>query len=245
MLRKWMWMGLSVLGMLCAASARADMVSDSAVFDRTYIAALALTSQNEAEKSKTAMTKLNQAWRTYAGAYRSYKPADAAWKTGFSDIDTAIAKADGLVARGDSLPMAHDALEPVRVILMRLRQKHGIDYYVDYQTAFHEPMEAIVLTVKGKTPDTLTQEDMDKMRRLLPTLEARWMALQNAKFEPGKHGFDDPRAAKLKQLSEQETLAVAAFKRALAESDKSAIIQRAAAIKPPFAQMFMLFGDLG
>jgi Tfp pilus assembly protein PilN len=244
-LLKWLLMCWCVVSVLYPASAQADIVVDSASFDKAYIAALALTSQNEAEKSKQSMVRLNQAWQSYAGIYRAYKPADAAWKNGFADIDSAIAKADAQVTRGDSLAAAHDTLEPVRVILMQLRRKNGIDYYVDYQTAFHEPMEEAVLTAKGKTADTLTQQDMEKMRRLIPTLEARWSALQNAKFEAAQFGFDAARNAKLRHYSELETLAIAALKRALAESDKAAIIQRALAIKPPFAQMFMLFGDLG
>lgn len=245
MWRTWLSIFLFLLSLSYPASAQSDVVADSAVFDRAYVAALALTSQNEADKSKKAMAKLNQAWRTYAGSYRTHKPADAAWKNGFAEVDTAIAKADALVAQGDSLAAAHEALEPVRVILMQLRRKNGIDYFLDHQTAFHQPMEDTVLTAKGKTSDSLTQYDIDKMRRLLPTLEARWSAMQNAEFEPAKFGFDEGRRAKLKQYSELETLAIAALKRALAESDKAAIIQRAQAIKPPFAQMFMLFGDLG
>jgi hypothetical protein len=37
---------------------------------------------------------------------------------------------------------AHEALEPVRVELMKVRQHQGLDYFVDWLTAFHEPIEA-------------------------------------------------------------------------------------------------------
>jgi DNA-binding protein len=213
------------------------------VFDKAYIPALAVTSQNDAEKSKAAMVKLHQPWLVFSNAHRQHKSSDDAWKSGFAEIDNWIAKADGIVARGGNITEAHDALEPVRVILMQLRRKNGIDYFVDYQTAFHEPMEAIVLTVKGKTVETLTQQDIDKIRSLMPTLNARWNALQNARFSPDLFAFDNARVTQLNQLMESETNAIASLKRALADSDKSAIIQRASAIKPPFAQMFTLFGE--
>jgi hypothetical protein len=244
MLKKCVLLGLCVAGMLYATSVQADIVTDSAVLDKAYIPALAVTSQNDADKSKAAMKRLNQSWGVFASAYRQYKSADDIWKNGFADIDKWIAKADGIVASGNNLTEAHNALEPVREILMQLRRKNGVDYFVDYQTAFHEPMEEIVLTAKGKTPETLTQQDIDKIRSLMPTLADRWGALQNARFDPQKFVFDSARTAKLKQLMESESNAISALEKALSEADKLAIIQRATAIKPPFAQMFMLFGDM-
>jgi hypothetical protein len=244
MFKKCLLLWLYLAAILLATSVQADIVTDSAVFDKAYIPALAVTSQNDAEKSKAAMAKLNQSWVTFSTAYRQYKPADDAWRIGFSDIDKWITKADGIVLTGNNLTEAHNALEPVRVILMQLRRKNGIDYFVDYQTAFHEPMEEIVLTAKGKAPETLSQQDVDKISSLLPTLEARWDALQTAKFDPQHFVFDSARTSKLKRLMETESNAIGALKKALAESDKSAIIQSAVAIKPPFAQMFMLFGEL-
>ena len=138
---------------------------------------------------------------------------------------------------------AHNVLEHVRVILMQLRQKHGIDYYLDYQTAFHEPMEAIVLAAKGKTPATLAEQDLAKIRNTMPALEARWKAVQNARFDPDKYGLDSERAARVKRSLELETEAIEKLKKALAGSDKTSMIQLAVAIKPPFAQLYMLFGE--
>jgi hypothetical protein len=242
MWKKCLSIWVFTLGFFSASAALADIASDSAVFDKAYIPALALSGQNEPEKTRAAMDQLKAAWGVYAGAHRQYKPADATWGKGFADIDSAIAKADAIVTSGANMSQAHDALEPVRIILMQLRRKNGIDYFVDYQTAFHEPMEAIALTVKGKTPQTLTAQDIDSIRKHIPTLDARWSALQNARFEPQPFGFDSARSAKLQQLIAAETQAIAALKKALAQPDKAALIQRAAAIKPPFAQMFMLFG---
>jgi hypothetical protein len=234
--------GLCLVGLLFATAARADFVVDSAAFDKAYIPALAVTSQGEAEKSKAAMARLNQAWLLYSNAHRQDNPGDASWEKGFAEIDKWIREADAIVARGDTLIDAHNVLEHVRVILMQLRQKHGIDYYLDHQTAFHEPMETIVLAAKGKTPATLTEQDLATIRNTLPALDARWKAVQNARFEPGNYGLDSTRAAKVKQTVERETEAIETLKKALAGSDKSAMIQSAAAIKPPFAQLYMLFG---
>ena len=161
MSKKWWWIGMLVLSLLGTARiAHANIVADSAALDKAYIPALALTNQNEPEKSKAAMAKLKDAWRVYAATYRAAKPSDRTWRQGFADIDSWLAQADATVTTGTRLADAHDTLEYVRVTLMQLRQKNGIDYFLDHQTAFHEPMEEIVLTVKGKALDTLTPKDV-------------------------------------------------------------------------------------
>ena len=240
---EWLAMLACLASVFSATAVRADIVTDSAAFDRAYIPALALTNQGNAEKSKAAMVRLNQAWRVYSQAHRQDNPGDGAWMNGYTEIDRRIAAADAMVARGGQLEEAHDALEPVRVILMQLRQKHGVDYYLDYQTAFHEPMEAIALAAKGKTPATLTQQDLATIRNTISALDARWSVVRNASFDPANFGFDSARAAKVKELLQLETDAIAALKKALAGPDKSVMIQRAVAIKPPFAQLYMLFGE--
>jgi hypothetical protein len=235
--------GVCLVALFFATAAHADIVTDSAAFDKAYIPALALTSQGEAEKSKAAMARLNQAWRDFSNAHRKDNPDDDAWMQGFSEIDKWILEADMNVAHGDKLMDAHNVLEHVRVILMELRQKHGIDYYLDYQTAYHEPMEGIVLAAKGKTPVTLTEQDLAKIRNAIPELETRWNAVRSARFDPGSLGLDSTRTAKVKRSIELETESIDGLKHALAGSDRSAMIQQAVAIKPPFAQLYMLFGE--
>jgi hypothetical protein len=235
---------LACLAALCVTlGARADIVTDSATFDRAYIPALALTNQGDAEGSRVAMTQLNRAWRVYENAHREDYPGDNTWKAGFVEIGKRIAEAGTIVERGTRLADAHEALERVRVILMQLRRKHGVDYFLDYQTAFHEPMEEIVLAAKGKTPATLMPRDLAKIRDTIPTLEARWNAVRNARFVPADFGFDSARAAKMNHFLALETDAIAALKGALVGADKTAVIQRAVALKPPFAQLYMLFGE--
>jgi hypothetical protein len=56
-------------------------------------------------------------------------------------------------------------------------------------------------------------------------------------------GLDSTRTAKVKRSIELETESIDGLKHALAGSDRSAMIQQAVAIKPPFAQLYMLFGE--
>ena len=232
-----------LVGMFFVTTVRADFLANSAGFDKAYIPALALTSQGEAEKSKVAMARLDQAWHFYSNAHRQDNPGDESWMKGFVEIEQWIREADTVVASGGKLIDAHNVLEHVRISLMQLRQNHGVDYYPDHLTAFHEPMEEIVLAAKGKTPATFTEQDLAKIRNTIPALEARWSAVRKARFDPANYGLDTERAAKVKRFLELETEAMETLKKALSGSDKAAMIQSAVAIKPPYAQLYMLFGE--
>jgi hypothetical protein len=235
---------LILLGTLITISARADMVADSATFDKAYIPALALTSQNALNQSRAAMAQLNQAWQDFSKMHRNDFIKDSAWKKGFNEIADWIRQADKIVNQGGNLADAHNTLEHVRVTLMHLRKQHKIDYYLDYQTDFHEPMEEVVLTARGKTPATLSEQDLEKIRTILPELEARWNAVLNAKFNPDVFGFSHAHAAKTTHYIELESEAISALKQALAGDDKAAVIQHAVAIKQPFSKLYMMFGTL-
>jgi hypothetical protein len=155
---------------------------------------------------------------------------------------TSQGEADALVA-AEKLSDAHEVLEQVRIFLMELRHKHLIAYFPDLLTAFHEPMEEIVLTVKGKTPETITRAQRGTIKTLLPELERRWQAVLGAEFKPALFGFSPERGAKAKQLMKAETQAIARLKKALDAQGSAALLPSGMAIKPAFAQLYMLLGE--
>lgn len=235
---------LAMIGLLVASLARADLVEDSAAFDQAYIPALAYTSQGDRAKSARAMARLEVAWRSFRDARRDSYPADAQWARGFDDAGDFIAAASGIVGRpGGNLLDAHEALEHVRVIFMTLRRDHQIDYFVDHLTAFHEPMEHIVLAAKGKTQTDLSASDLANIRTSMPALTAAWKAVQGAPLDSSRLKLDARKAADVATLMEKETQAIDALQAALQSGNPTAILKQATAIKPPFAQLFMLFGD--
>jgi hypothetical protein len=231
-----------LVSLASVSGARADILSDSARFDRVYIPALALTSQGEADGSRSAMARLKPAWHVFAQAHERDQPGDLSWTRSFGQVAKQIEEADSLVAAG-KLSEAHEALEQVRILLMELRHKHHIAYFPDLLTAFHEPMEEIVLTVKGKTPATLTSAQRGTIKALLPELERRWQAVLGAGFKPALFGFSPERTAKAKQLMEAETQAIARLRKALDDQGSVALLPSGMAIKPAFAQLYMLFGE--
>jgi hypothetical protein len=228
------------------APARADFIDDSLALDRVYIPALAFTNEGDAAKSAAAMSALMAGWKRYHGAHRSDYPQDPDWAKAFDRTGKFIMAAARIMKdpRG-SLVEAHDALEQVRVSLRHLRRSEQIDYFPDHLTAFHEPMENIVLAAKGKSPSDLSDEDLDEIRSSLPDLLSTWESLRNAPFDPARLKLDERQANMARQLMQQETETIDAFRVAMDAGDRATMLRQAMALKPPFVQLYTMFGDFG
>jgi hypothetical protein len=218
---------------------RADMAS----LDRAYIAALALTSQEKVEPSRRAMAVLVPTWQGFKAKYAHVSPADAQWSVEFDDVDGRIHHADAIVTAGTALLDAHEELEGVRFTFMELRERNGIEYYVDDLTRFHAPMEAIVLAAKDKSPDTFTPADLAIIKAQLPEAQAVWQRIATREFDAALFGFPESKLMALQTGIGAETEALVQLERAIDAGDMPAIIKRSVAIKPGFAALFMLFGD--
>lgn len=222
---------------------KTDVRQDMVKLDKAYIAALALTSQGKVAESRKAMEILAGSWKQFKGRYYDANPDDRQWKKDFDAADHMIAEASHIVVSDRKVTDAHEALEEIRMVMMKLRARNEIDYFVDGLTAFHEPMEAIVLAAKDKTPETLTDADVQRIRETLPEAERLWERAMVGKLDGATYQLDASQLERARKLMQTEQQALATLKNALAGGDKSGIIKAAVGIKPNFAALFMTFGD--
>jgi hypothetical protein len=227
---------------LCGFAAN-DIRQDMVKLDKVYIAALALTSQGKVAESRKAVGDLKQSWQGFRDRYYNASPRDSQWKQDFDDVNGMVNEAAKIVASDRKVTDAHEALEHVREVLMKLRLRNRIDYFIDRLTAFHEPMEVIVLAGKDKSEDTLTEADIGRIRKMLPQAEQAWQRVTVTTLDANDYMLTPAQADDARKLMTLETASLATLKDALAASDKARIAQAAVAIKPNFAKLFMIFGD--
>jgi hypothetical protein len=211
--------------------------------DKSDIAALALTSQGKVAESRKAMEILSESWKGFKQRYYDANPGDSQWKKDFDAADHMIAEASQIVASDRKVTDAHEALEEIRMVMMKLRARNGIEYFVDRLTAFHEPMEVIVLAAKDKTPETLADADIQRIRNMLPEAEELWKHVVAGDLDGPTYQLDASQLERARKLIQTEQQALAALKSALAAGDKQDIIKAAVGVKPNFAALFMTFGD--
>jgi hypothetical protein len=221
--------------------AQAELLDSFAELDRAYVPALALTKMGTAEASDKALGKLKRQWRAFNAKYANAVPNDAGWKKDFASVGEAISEAAEHLANGQQLE-AHESLEAIREILLEARRRNDMDYYLDRLTEFHTTMEEIVLAVKVEQPSDLTPDEINKIRQLAGKAVEQWDDVKSTPFPSQRFGFHEEKLAKRKQLLQAETMALEKLERALAANDKAEIVATGMAIKPIFAQSFMLFG---
>jgi hypothetical protein len=236
---------LPILAALLTGMTQDDLRQDMVRLDKVYIAALALSSQGKTTETRKAMSDLTRRWRAFDERHRAGNPSDAQWTKDFDAVSRRIDEAAAIAASDRKVTDAHEALEDVRIVLWRLRERNGMEYFIDHLTAFHEPMEGIVLAAKDKSGTQLTDADLAKIRTLLPQAEALWRRAMDAPFDAATYQLDAAGYAKARQLMQREQQVLAALADALASGDRDRIAKAAVAIKPSFAALFMTFADFG
>ncbi len=238
---------------LMAGSAQAkdeQLLQDLVVLEKAYIPPLFFTSAKLMAPAVKSMNDYVLQWREFSDRYYFYKPDYANWQTYFEQIEVAVQAAETIVktaaATGDVeiLPLAHEELEAVRMVMLQMRPKNGFPKIItDKLTVFHEPMEHLVLSVKGKTPaqiDEATLVDMEE------TLKEAWKAWETALKCPVDFALWKLTPAQVSNYLTHlyaETAALENLEQALASGDKLAIIQAGMGVKPSFVEVYKTFGN--
>ena len=225
-------------------SMESNLINDFVALDKAYVPALFLTNMDKPDPSKEAMKRLNRVWNSFFSRYYIMNSDDPQWKTDFDRVDQKIKEATKIVFANGDLIEAHETLEAVRYTFITTRRRHNMDYFIDYLTDFHEPMEHIVLRAKGKIPQSLTDEDIAFIEQSLHHAMELWDKVVKADFDKAMFDFNDGKFAQMQATLQAETQSLEDLKSALANnSAKEPLIKKAMGIKKSFTQLFYMFGD--
>lgn len=194
---------------LTGLSAQAkDEVLESAMIglDRIYINPLFFTSNQNPAKAKPTMDAFVAYWNGFSAQYRNYRPSQENWIAHFDKVEEAIALTQPIVdwaakaaaakdpscapAACPALVVAHDHLEAVRYAMRDLRMHNGFPKFVtDKLTAYHDPMEAVVLTFKGRTLDQISADELAAVGEYLDEAIALWTFVVKTPIDAAAWGF--------------------------------------------------------
>lgn len=227
----------------------AEAVDTMVRLDALYIPALSLTSAamsdpRAAPRAVAAQARLRQAWPALRDELAARPPVAgqaAAWRRALQRAGAQITQADAAVARGD-WSRAHEALEPVREALMQVRRTAGFEYHVDRLTAFHAPMEDLVLAGSKLQPGAVDAATRSRLERSFAEARARWLEVERHPADATVHRLSAARAAQLRQGLAGVDAALARLSDALRGSDNTALLAALRGVKPPFARSFTAFG---
>ncbi|MCB8933554.1 MAG: hypothetical protein M9921_14770 [Fimbriimonadaceae bacterium] len=215
-------------------------------FDAVYIPALSWTSQAQTDpdaavKAVASTKALAQRWPAERASLMEAFPSDSRWAAELDRVGRQIASG-AKQAEAKEFAGAHEALEAVRLILMEGRKRNGLEYFVDRLTAFHEPMEAIVLAAKGKRPSQLDSRLRATLELELLHAETLWLAVDAQIPDAERYGLTPQQEARLRRAMTDETTALMTLRSALATGTPAQVLNAAVSLKPPFAKLFTTFG---
>lgn len=220
-----------------------DILKKMVTFDRYYIPALALTNQGEKEKSQKALKRLTKFWEEFTVHFYNYPNSGKKWQSSINQITRSLAKANQDMQQGKDLKVIHNDLESIRTIFWHIRKRNDVNYFPDYLTAFHDPMETLVSIVKGKKPDSLTKSDIRNISGLLPKIEQLWHSVMQAPVQEKLFNLNNHQVDKIRHDENEVNKNILNLKKALQKKDKSDIINSTVQIKPYFVKIYLMFGD--
>ena len=243
-----------------AASAKDEvLLQDMATLDQKYIRPLFMTSQvpQKATEAIGTMNAYVNEWNYFYNSYANYRPNEVNWIDLFNTMDDAVFAAAGIVQSckenldvesnscpGINLQQAHEELEVVRETMKDLRTRNGFPKFVtDKLTAFHEPMEAIVLSLRS--PDVVIDEEMiANLEELLDECYFLWKKVEDCPVDMYQWGYTDADEFQYQQLVQNVYNKLNAFAAALASGNEADMVATSMPIKKAFVPVMLFFGGI-
>lgn len=240
---------VSLLAALGTVAAHGAPLDDMVAFDAVYIPSLAMTTAAaqdaaNAPKARASLDALQRQWpalkQRLSLTWGVKLPAG--WSDALASTGRHIEAASGAARQGD-WKQAHDVLEPVRIDLMKIRQRQGLDYFVDRLTAFHEPMEQLAQAGSTWPSSALDTSRRDELVQAYAHARTLWRGIEDQSVDATQYGLSPARAAQLRKAIDEESAALAQLSDALRGDDKACVLKAAVAIKSPYARAFTAFGQ--
>lgn len=218
-----------------------ELLAAMARMERSYITALWTTGSGTPAEAVASVARLRASWTEFEverGVELARLEGGAA---AAALVSARIEEAATLAAETPS--HAHEVLEDIRLRLRELRVANGLEYFPDRLTAYHEPMEAMVLAAKSGGAVGPGPEAVAEIRAAFPEAVASWAALEAAPHDNAVYGLTEERLERREELLAAERSALDALGRALDGADAQAIGRAGTALKPVFARLVLLYGD--
>lgn len=229
---------IAAIYLTLVVSAHAGLMEESAVLERAYVPALALTNQPDRPlvAVKEAMRRLTAEWNKFVQNIATTDQKMPALKEAIAQSSASVKEAEGLVA-ADKRKDAHEALETVRMVFWKVRADMGITYLPDVFTAFHGPMEEFAdIASKSGT-------DLSTLKVPLNNLSDLWKYVENSPLDVQLFKVSPERAAKYREQIRKQREILVQLMGFIEAGNREAFAKVTGMMKANFAQAYFVFGD--
>lgn len=240
---------IAVLGAAFSLPAQAQdnaLLKATIDMDRQYIPAMIYLEQKDQQSAQDAMMRFSQQWSSFVSTF-AVDSDDSDWPH-FLDIASGMVSKAFIDVREGQLESAKAQLEGVRVTLHGLRERNGINYYVDELNAYRPYMQAIIKTSENKGKRRFTKAEIRTLQKNWAQVWPRWEAIRQhvsqAQFNQELYGFTDQRFVELKQAVAQEQMALNKLRMALRRGSHQDMADAGIGLEAGFMRTYRAFGDM-
>lgn len=240
---------LAVLSVLMSGTASANdkaLLQATIEMDRQYIPAVIYIDQGDRQSASDAMMKFSEQWSSFITTFE-VNSDDPEWPH-FLDIASGMVSEAFIDVQQGDLESAKKQMESVTVTLHGLRERNGINYYVDELNAYKPYMDALIAVADSKSGKLFTKDQIRALQKNWAQVWPRWEAIRHhvsrAKFDQALYGFTDDRFVELKQAVAQEQLALNKLRQALRSGTHQEMADAAIGLEAGFMRTYRAFGDM-
>lgn len=227
---------LAIMVLLFTSFTSTDIRSHMVRFDQAFLPALEYTLQGNADQAKRAVFYLEFQWRKLRTRLQHRYPEE---RLALSRIDGWLG--DAYYAIDANCPVtAANQLEHVKYEFMVLRDRQGIDYYLDQLYDFQGGLEIVA---EAAADEVLCLMEWPEFVALTQELRREWHTIQRQPFNAALHEFDADEVRQFRYHQQSMSRALDAFAKAVNTAQRKDAERASQQLKTAFQQLLHLFGD--
>ncbi|MBU0502402.1 MAG: hypothetical protein KJ811_04040 [Candidatus Margulisbacteria bacterium] len=231
----------------CSAKpAKNNILRSMAQLDQVYIPALMFAKLHKQKETKLALSRLRREWNNFHLKNYNLKIkygvniVDKFWQEDFDEISGLIVSAEQAAELND-LDQIYVSLEKIRLVLLGIRSRNGLSYFLDPLNQFDQTLDKLKLELQGK--DRLGDKDLKKLNVLREEAQRYLTVAASFEIGPELFGFKPEKVSLINQRILQEQQALDTFEKALSSLDHDDVFQAAQELTPNFIVLYKAFGD--
>ncbi|MDD5383218.1 MAG: hypothetical protein PHH60_06165 [Candidatus Margulisbacteria bacterium] len=239
-------LSLLVIGGCSGEKAQNKVLRSMAEFDQAYIPSLIFANLLKQRESELALDRLKGEWSGFKGKYYNLELkyglniTDKFWKEDFDRIGSMVVSAEGYV-KEKNLPAAYASLAGIRQVMLEIRHRNGLAYFLDGMVEFHDAIERLTTFLRSKRK--LSDRDKNNLRELFKEAQTSWSKVAGADIAPSLFGFNSRKVKAIKKKIQNEEKLLAALAAALSGKDIDRMLQAARDLRPNFIELYKAFGE--
>lgn len=246
-MKNLVWLLLILCAVGCAGEpVKPKLMRSMAQIDRAYIPVSVFTGLKKQRESELAFDLFRRQWEDLYGKYYGLEfkygvdIVDKFWKEDLDRVKNIVLSSEAEI-KGKKLAEAHKRLAGIPIILLGLRHRNGLNYFLDELADFDLVQKEINKLIAGK--NKLTELEKNRLEKLAQEAGESWGRVASAEIDGKLFRLNGKNIKAMRKRISVEAEAVKQLIGAAAARDEEGAIAAAPQLLPEYIIIYRAFGD--